>query len=258
MKRFNFDEFLWFIVLILLDLFLIYLVFTKKINFYIGKDMIKYIYISIISISVIAIFQIRNICTPKSSINIKIKLLPIILAILLGIISVNKQQSFKHFELNNELRGNTAKSIDKQSLYEHELDIDINKGNINLSKDSKNIYEDVTQKIIVVNESNPMILEDIRLNPEKYIGRELEVKGFVCKEDYLNNNQFIIGRLIMTYGAADSKVVGIIGKYDKISDLSESQNVDAKGVIGISTMNDDNGVSHNVPVLIIKDLKISD
>lgn len=257
MKRFNFDEFLWFIVLTLLNLFLFYLVYTKKINFYIGKNMIKYIYFSIISLTSVTLFQIRNIFTPKSSINIKLKLIPIILAILLGIISVSKQQSFKHFELGNELRGNDEASIDKNSLSEHDHNININSDSINLSKDINNIYEDDTNKVIVIDENNPMILEDIRLNPSKYIGRDLEVNGFVCNEDYLNKNQFIIGRIIMTCCAADSKAVGIIAEYNNASELKENQNIDAIGTIKAATVKDNNNVSHTVPVLVIKDLKKS-
>lgn len=217
--------------------------------------MIKYIYFSVASLTIVILLQIQNIFTPKSSTNIKIKLLPIILAILLGIISVTKQQSFKHFELSNELRGNNEGSIDKQSLYEHNHDININRSNINLSKDSNNMYEDDIHKVIVVNENNSIILEDIRLNPSKYTGRELEIQGFVCKEDYLNKNQFIIGKIIMTCCAADSKVVGIIAEYGNVNKLKENQNVDARGTIAITTIKDNNNVSHSVPVLLIKDLK---
>ena len=79
MKRFNFDEFLWFIVLILLDLSIIYLMYTGKIDFYIGKSMIKYCYITILMISIIALFQFQNIFTWVGSSKLKIKLIPIIL-----------------------------------------------------------------------------------------------------------------------------------------------------------------------------------
>lgn len=71
MRRFNLDEFLWFIVLILLDLSIIYLVFTRKIDFYIGNKMIKYIYITIVMISIITIFQFKNVFTSKGNGNIK-------------------------------------------------------------------------------------------------------------------------------------------------------------------------------------------
>lgn len=219
--------------------------------------MIKYIYFAIVSLTIVTLFQIQNIFTPKSFINIKIKLLPIILAILLGIISVTKQQSFKHFELSNELRENNENTIDKHSLHEHNHDININSSNIDLSKDSNNIYEEGTDKVILINDNNSTILEDIRINPSKYIGRELELQGFICKEDYLNKNQFIIGRIIMTCCAADSKAVGIIAEYNNASKLKENQNVNVRGTIGITNIKDDKDANHSVPVLLIKDLKTS-
>lgn len=242
MKRFNFDELLWFIVLILLDLYIIYLIFTNKMDFYVGKKMIKYSYITVLMISIILVFQFKNIFTSKGNSNVKIKLIPIIITLILGVISINTKETFKHTELNKELKENKTSSIDMKSLYEHELDYtSIEKGN-----DKKDI--------LIVNEDNPMVLEDIRINPEKYIGRNLEIHGFVCKESYLNKNQFIIGRIVMTCCAADSKVVGIIGEYDKANDLNENEKIIVRGAIGSSTIKDDNNVSHRIPIIIIENL----
>ena len=244
MKRFNFDEFLWFIVLILLNLSIIYLVYTRKIEFYIGNKMIKYCYITILMISIIAIFQIRNIFTSTGSSKLKTKLIPIILALVLGIVSIYKQETFKHNELNNELKENKTSTIDIKYLYEHELDT-------NLSKS-----ENIKKETLKINEHNPMVLEDIRVNPEKYIGRKLEVDGFVCKESYLNKNQFIIGRIVMTCCAADSKIVGIIGEYDKVYALHENEKIMALGTVGSSIIKDDNNINHTVPVIVIEKIEI--
>ena len=244
MKRFNFDEFLWFIVLILLNLSIIYLVFTGKIDFYIGNNMIKYCYITILMISIITIFQFQNIFTSTGSSKLKTKIIPIILALVLGIISIYKQETFKHNELNKELKESKTSSVDIKYLYEHELDSKV-------SKDENNKKE-----TLKINELNPMVLEDIRLNPEKYIGRKLEVDGFVCKESYLNKNQFIIGRIVMTCCAADSKIVGIIGEYDKVYDLHENEKVMAFGKIGSSIIKDDKNISHTVPVIVIEKIEI--
>lgn len=210
---------------------------------------------AIMCISILTIFQIKNIFTTKEAINIKIKVLPIILALILGVISVNKQQTFKHIELNNELRENKSNTIDKKYLYEHELDSELNETNLKLNNDTNKKHEKDIEKTIIVNENNPMILEDIRINPEKYIGKEIEVHGFVCKEDYLKENQFIIGRLIMTCCAADSKVVGIIGEYNNVGNLKENDKVNVIGIIRVSTIKDDNNLSHNIPVILIKKLK---
>ena len=235
----------------LLNLSLIYLIFTGKIDFYIGKKMIKYTYIAIVMMSIIAIFQLRNIFTCKGSNNIKIKLLPIILTLILGVISINKQETFKHIELNRELKESTTSVIDMKSLYEHESDYSLiqNKKNDNL-KDENN-----KKDIILVDEDNSMILEEIRVNPKKYIGRNIELHGFVCKESYLNKNQFIIGRIVMNCCAADSKVVGIIGQYDKVYDLNENEQISVKGTISSSIIKDDDNVSHSVPIIIIEKLE---
>jgi len=244
LKRFNFDEFLWFIVLILLNLSIIYLVFTEKISFYIGNNMIKYCYITILMISIIAIFQFKNIFTSTGSSKLKTKLIPIMLALVIGVISIYKQETFKHNELNNELRASKTSSIDIKYLYEHELDS-------NLSKD-----ENSKKETLKINEHNPMVLEDIRLSPEKYIGRKLEVDGFVCKESYLNKNQFIMGRIVVTCCAADSKIVGIIGEYDKVYNLHENEKILAFGKVGSSIIKDNNNISHTVPVLVIEKIEI--
>ena len=243
MKRFNFDEFLWFIVLIILDASIIYLLFTNKIDFYIGDKMIKYIYITIVMISIITIFQFKNVFTSKGNGNFKKKLLPIVLTVILGIISINKQETFKHSELNKELTESKVISIDMKSLYEHELD----DGLIKFNNDNK--------EILIVNEDNPMILEDIRINPEKYIEMNLEIHGFACKKSYLNKNQFILGRIVMSCCAADSKVVGIIAEYDKAYEINENEKIIARGTIGSSTIKDDNNVSHRVPIILIEKLE---
>ena len=244
MKRFNFDEFLWFTVLILLDLYIIYLVFTGKMEFYIGAKMIKYSYITIIMISIISIFQFKNVFTSRGNSNIKIKLLPIVLTLILGVISINKQELFKHIELNNELKDSKVSNIDMKYLYEHELDY------------SSTQNENNKQELLTVNEDNPMLLEDIRVNPGKYIGRNIEIHGFVCRESYLNKNQFIVGRIVITCCAADSKIVGIIGEYNKSNDLHENEKIIARGTIGSSTIKDDNNVSHRVPIIKIEKLEL--
>ncbi len=244
MKRFNFDEFLWFTVLILLDLYIIYLVFTGKMEFYIGAKMIKYSYITIIMISIISIFQFKNVFTSRGNSNIKIKLLPIVLTLILGVISINKQELFKHIELNNELKDSKVSNIDMKYLYEHELDY------------SSTQNENNKQELLTVNEDNPMLLEDIRVNPEKYMGRNIEIHGFVCRESYLNKNQFIVGRIVITCCAADSKIVGIIGEYNKSNDLYENEKIVARGTIGSSTIKDDNNVSHRVPIIKIEKLEL--
>lgn len=267
MKRFNFDELLWFIILILLDISISYLILSNKIDFYVGKKMIKYAYFTVIMISIISVFQLTNIFTCKGSTNLKIKLIPIILALMLGGISIETLGTFKHSELNKELKSN---SIDIKSLYEYESNFNIidNKNNLNLqdkislnrnneknSEGDINVSKGKEDELLIINEDNAMKLEDIRVNPKNYIGKKLIIHGFVCKENYLNQNQFIIGRIVITCCAADSKIVGIIGEYDKAGDLNENDKVIVTGRISSSNIKDDNNVNHRVPVIQVEKIE---
>lgn len=251
MKRFNFNELVWFIILILLDLALVYLIITGKIELYIEKKMIKYIYITIFMLSIMAMYQINNVFTPKGNDSIIEKIVPMLLVLIIGTISINSQGTFKHMELNKELTED-SQYIDLHNHGESKLNKQINKTTEKQQQwDVKSINEP-----IVINDDNPMVLEDIKLNSENYIDKQIEVHGFVCKESYLNKNQFIIGRIVMSCYAADSQVVGIIGEWEKAADLVENQWVYVKGTISYSTINDDDGINHRIPIIRIDKLEV--
>lgn len=235
MKKFNLDEFVWFITLILMAAGLVYLIRTGKISFYMGDKMIKYIYAAIFMISVISIFQVINIFTPKNNINLKVKYIPIILALVIGIISVKSQDSFRHRQLNNVLINEYTE--DREHKHTDYL------------KDKKEYGQ-----FIKIDDDNLEVLEEIQIDPEKFIGKEIELCGFICKENYLKNTQFVIGRIIMTCCAADSKIVGILAEDKDIIKVKENEWVTVRGVINYTTINDDDGVSHKVPVINIDNL----
>ena len=235
MKKFNLDEFVWFITLILMAAGLVYRIRTGKISFYMGDKMIKYIYAAIFMLSVISIFQVINIFTPKNNINLKVKYIPIILALIIGIISVKSQDSFRHRQLNNVLINEYTE--DREHKHTDYL------------KDKKEYGQ-----FIKIDDDNLEVLEEIQIDPEKFIGKEIELCGFICKENYLKNTQFVIGRIIMTCCAADSKIVGILAEDKDIIKVKENEWVTVRGVINYTTINDDDGVSHKVPVINIDNL----
>ena len=236
MKKFNFDEFMWFITLILMACSFIYIIYTGKIQFYIGDKMNKYIILAIFMIAVLAIFQVRNIFTPKNNINLKVKYIPILIALAIGFISVKSQDSFRHRQLNNFL-------INEYSEHNHVH-----------NNDNKHIKESDYGKFIKIDNDNLYVLEEIQEHPDKFIGKNLEFCGFVCKESYLKNTQFVVGRMIMTCCAADSKIVGILAEYDELIDINENEWVTIKGALDYTTINDDDGISHRVPIIRIDKL----
>lgn len=235
MKKFNWDEFVWFITLILMILGLVYLVKSGNIQFYIGNKMVKYVCFSAVMIAIIALFQVENIFTPKNSINLKVKFIPIILALVIGGVSMKSQDSFRHIQLNNVLINECGEGSEHKD----------NNNSMDVSK-----YD----QLIKIDDNNLNILEDIQSNPDKFIGKEIEMHGFVCKESYLKNTQFVIGRIIMTCCAADSKIVGILAEDKKKIELNENEWVTIRGSLSYTTINDDDGISHRVPVIIIDNL----
>jgi len=58
----------------------------------------------------------------------------------------------------------------------------------------------------------------------------------------------------MTCCAADSKIVGILAEGKNIAELNENEWVTIRGSLSFTTINDDDGISHRVPVIIIDNL----
>lgn len=238
MRRFNLEEFLWLLILISMSLGIVYLIYTGKADFYIGDKMVKYMYMSVALLTILIVFQTVNVFTPKGDLNIINKLLPIMIALILGFVSVKAQDSFRHNELYDNLLSENEES------HEHHFGFD---------KKKKDDY--IKDGNIVINDNNLELLEDMKNNPEEYIGKNLEVKGFVCKDSLLEENMFMIGRVQMTCCAADSKVIGILAEYEDSQNLNENDWVNIKGSISYTTINDDDGISHRVPIVQIGSLE---
>ena len=45
---------------------------------------------------------------------------------------------------------------------------------------------------IKVDDDNLEVLEEIQIDPEKFIGKEIELCGFICKENYLKNTHIFL------------------------------------------------------------------
>ena len=60
----------------------------------------------------------------------------------------------------------------------------------------------------------------------------------------------------MTCCAADSKIVGIVGDYDKSYLLKENDKIKVVGEVGSSVIRDENNVDHKIPSIKIENLDI--
>lgn len=222
---------MYFLTLCFLDMFLTYIVLTNKVDFYVGKKMIIYVFFAIVMISFMIIFQFPRIFTTKSSENILIKSLPLILTLVLGIISLNNVGNFKHILLNDKI---------VNTNHEHTYNVD-------------NYIKLINDRTIVINEDNAVILKEITMHPKKYLGYKIITDGFVCKENYLSNNQFILGKVVMNCCRADSEVFAITAQYNDINNLSENQLIKVEGIIDSTTIYD-KGKEYTIPLIIVSKL----
>ncbi|GHI00833.1 TIGR03943 family putative permease subunit [Neobacillus kokaensis] len=78
---------------------------------------------------------------------------------------------------------------------------------------------------------------EISTDPEKFKGREIELKGFVYKEDEFNQDQLVISRFSITHCVADAGIIGFLSEFKEAASIEENTWIKAKGTLDISTFN---------------------
>ena len=90
------------------------------------------------------------------------------------------------------------------------------------------------KKITVSNDDFGMWINEIYMDMKKYEGYTIIMTGFVYKDpELLNENEFIPVRLAMTCCVADLAPVGLLCKYDRVSDLKADSWVTVEGTLFI-------------------------
>ncbi|OPJ59569.1 TIGR03943 family putative permease subunit [Clostridium oryzae] len=199
--QFNKEEFKWFLILSALAYYFNYLLSTGKIYDFIHPRMIIYVRIAFYFLIILCIIQIKRIFTvnEKKKISLNVFLIPVVIVFLL-----NPQRI-----TSNML---SMKSSVANSTGTYKSDIVFNKNRILSKADiiiGDNNYTSVTDKIIYG-------------KPKKYIGKTIQIKGFIYHDKQLAKNQFMIARLLMVCCAADTEIDGVICTYDKASFLTEN------------------------------------
>lgn len=79
--------------------------------------------------------------------------------------------------------------------------------------------------------------DEIHMDIEKFKGREIELKGFVYREDGLEPNQLVLSRFLITHCVADASIIGFISELSEASTLKENTWIQVKGVLDTTTYN---------------------
>lgn len=164
MRRFNIDEFIWFLTLVLFTWIMIYFVVSGRVVYFININMINYFYGAICILILFSVFQIRNIFTPRVRTDISNKFLPLIFTIFICIIFLYVMPIMKGYK-GNDITDN------------------------NISRDSN---------ILSISNDNFEILNQIEFEEEFYDGKKIYMIGFIERDMSLNDNEGYLCREIIS------------------------------------------------------------
>ncbi|MGL5245255.1 MAG: TIGR03943 family putative permease subunit [Sarcina sp.] len=205
MRRFNLNEFVWFLILISLLLLLTYMLFTEEIFLLINIKMKKYIILSIIILLILLIVQLTQIFTipPRGGVKfgyIIFFMALIILSILPNVNVIKTSLNFKGVQLYHNNHKN--KSHLKDTHYDSN-----NKEILKLTSD--NFHENLE-----------LILHKI----DSFIGEEIYAEGIIYIDSNYEN-KFILTEIDMNCCIVDASYLGI---------LCDIKNEEAKIEVGTS------------------------
>lgn len=169
MKKFNVDEFIWLLILILITSYISYLMISGDIYNYLSEKTTKNLYLAIFILPLFIIVQAVKVMSFNSRRDTSIKFVPIIITLTIGVLLIVKSALYN---------GDNTKSF-------------------------KNI---LAKNAIEINHETHHIFEELESNGEEYLGKHIIFTGFVYKYE---EDKFILAREEMNCCAADSYIIGI-------------------------------------------------
>ncbi|MCA1038485.1 TIGR03943 family protein [Bacillus infantis] len=79
--------------------------------------------------------------------------------------------------------------------------------------------------------------ESMHEDLDSFVGKEIELKGFVYKEEGFNEDQLVISRFLVSHCVADASIVGFLSQFQEASGLEADSWIKAKGTIEMAEYN---------------------
>ena len=194
MKKFNMDEFLWFMIQLILIILMIYLKVSGKITYFISSKMMIYFSISIVILILYTLAQVSKIFTVRSRNYITDKFYPIMFVIALCTVFLYIMPNYKNIK---------ASANNESMLNEKSYD-----------------------GMIEVTNENYEMLYDI----DKYDNSIIEIVGFVYKKN--NDNEIILGREVVSCCQSDKSLIQI--KVKGINNIKKGQWIRVVGKVNFN------------------------
>ena len=171
MRRFNVEEFIWLLILILLTTYIGYLMLSGEVYNYLSVKTAKNLYIVLVILPILIIVQAMKVVSFNSRVDTSLKFMPIIFTLIIGVLLLLRGYIYK--DSNNNLTS------------------------------FNNLF---AKDAIEINHETHNILEDLEGDGEEYLNKYIIFTGFVYKYE---GEKFILGREEMNCCAADSYIIGV-------------------------------------------------
>lgn len=171
MRKFNVEEFIWLLILILLTTYIGYLMLSGEVYNYLSVKTAKNLYIVLVILPILIIVQAMKVLSFNSRADTSLKFMPIIFTLIIGVLLLLRGYIYK--DSNNNLTS------------------------------FNNLF---AKDAIEINHETHHILEDLEGDGEEYLNKYIIFTGFVYKYE---GEKFILGREEMNCCAADSYIIGV-------------------------------------------------
>lgn len=222
MKKINWNEFIWFTILLGFSVYLYHLLLSGEILYFVHPRSVKFTTVTMLVFFVLTIFQVKQI-TRRPHVPMRLGYLIFILPLLLGV-TVAPQGVREDIAV---LRGITVAADQHRegfSLFNQDR---LNR--IDYSREDVLVIDDVFFDDA---------LNEVRDNIDHYVGQKVSLYGFVFRQDHFDESTFFISRLLIVCCAADSLITGILAESDEIYQFENYEWLEVTGVIDRTTYYD--------------------
>jgi len=247
----NAEAFIKSLILLGFSTFLFWLVESNKIVFYINPRFVWLTKAAAVLIFLMFLVQAGNSYRRTSTNHshchfgqskIKLALLPFVVTLLMAFLlpdnALDASLAYKK-GMNLNARPVTSAQSGPSSTVPGNAPVTQTNNNstdprASLSKDSYQSMVDEIRKsslIKVTEENYTLITSEINMYPDKYVGKEIAMLGFVFRNQDFPPNQFGLVRYVVSCCSADAIIDGFLCEYNNASDLSKGSWLNIRGTI---------------------------
>jgi putative membrane protein len=239
MRRVNIDAVLKITILVGFSLFFYMIIHTGKVELYVHPRIVPYIKFGMAAMLFIAIFMIKDIFKiNRKKVNVAnyaMFIIPLVMAFSiqakamdstdLAGKNINISEQSTNTQQDNTTGGgaSTASSIGSNSSLSNAYQNQI-------SPQPKVLQMQGDTVVVTENDFVPW-LNEISSNLDKYDGKKIQITGFVYKHQSYKENEFVVGRFMMTCCTADLQLAGLMCNYTKASNYKNDTWVKISGKI---------------------------